>query len=177
MAPLFRAYATTWLAERGLKHRTVEGYQRILDRHLLPTFGKQTLDSISVAEVKAWHWNLLPDNSTMRTHVYGLPRTILNTVYQDDLIPANPCRTRGAGNVSRQSKTEVPTAVQLHQLADEMGITRNNDGAIMVLVQGKYKVMTLVAAWCGLRYGGDHRIAPQRHRFRIIRCFRKRRSA
>ena len=153
VAPLFRDYATTWLAERGLKPRTVEGYQRMLDRHLLPKFGKRQLDSITVAEVKAWHKTLLPDNPTMRTHVYGLLRTIMNTAFQDDLIPANPCRIRGAGNVSRQSKTEIPTAEQVHQLADEMGITRNNDGTIRCLAQGKYKAMTLVAAWCGLRFG------------------------
>lgn len=34
-----------------------------------------------------------------------------------------------------------------------MGITRNNDGSVRVLEHGKYKVMTLVSAWCGLRLG------------------------
>lgn len=152
-APTFRAYAEEWLPHRGLKPTTVSNYRSILDRHLLPKWGRRRLDTITVAEVKVWHQSLLVDKPTMRAQVYGLLRTILTTAYQDDLIPANPCRVRGAGSVKRATKTEIPTPAQVRSLAEEMGITRNNDGSVRVLEHGKYKVMTLVSAWCGLRFG------------------------
>ena len=38
---------------------------------------------------------------TQRAHAYSLLRTILNTAVADDLIPANPCRVRGAGSAKR----------------------------------------------------------------------------
>lgn len=152
-APKFSDYSKTWMAERNLKPKTVEGYQRVLDRYLLPRFGNVRIDTITPAMVKDWHKGLLLDKPTMRSHTYGLLRTILNTAWQDDLIPSNPCRVRGAGNVKRVSQTEIPTAVEVHALADEMGVTHNNDGSERVLADGKYKVLTLIAAWCGLRFG------------------------
>lgn len=114
------------------------------------------MDAITVVEVKAWYKTLLVDRPTMRMHTYGLLRTILNTAFQDDLIVANPCRIRGAGTVKRATSTDVPTAVEIHEMADEMGVV--NKGTkdkphYVPLAGGKYKVMTLVAAWCGLRFG------------------------
>lgn len=35
-APRFQEYSREWLAERGLKPKTVEDYRRILDQHLIP---------------------------------------------------------------------------------------------------------------------------------------------
>ena len=149
----FGQYASEWLRDRPLKPTTRSNYQRILTTSILPTFRNVPLEAITVASVKSWHKTLLVDKPTARSHAYGLLRTILQTAYQDDLIPANPCRIRGAGNVVRSTRTDVPTAVQVHQLADAMGITANNDGSTRVLSGGKYRVMTLVAAWCGLRFG------------------------
>lgn len=83
-------------------------------------------------------------------------RTIIQTAWRDELVTSNPCRIKGAGSVKRQSSTEIPTAVQVHQLADQMGVV--NEGAkdkpnYAPLAGGKCMVMTLVAAWCGLRFG------------------------
>ena len=148
-----RGYAELWLRERNLKPKTAEDYRRILDRTILPPLGDLRIEAITVARVKTWYKSLDASKPTARAHAYGLLRTILQTAFQDDLIPANPCRIRGAGNVERVTKTEVPTAVQVHELADEMGITRNNDDPSGCSSDGKYRVMTLVAAWCGLRFG------------------------
>lgn len=149
---IFGAYAEEWLKQRDLKPSTRAHYRRLLDRVILPTFTRQPLDTITVAQVKAWHKGLdLPP--TMKAHSYSLLRAVLQTAFQDDLIPANPCRIRGASNSRRASTTDLPTPVQVHQLADEMGITRNNDDTTRELAGGKYRAATLVAAWCGLRFG------------------------
>ena len=149
----FADFAATWMADRDLKPSTRAHYTKIIDQHLLPAFGTMPLEAITVATIKSWYKGTTSMKPTIRAHTYGLMHAILHTAWQEDLIPSNPCRIRGAGNTKRATSTDVPTAVQVHALADEMGITHNNDKTIRVLSGGKYKVMTLVAAWCGLRFG------------------------
>lgn len=139
-APWFDDYAETWLAQRGLKPRTVEAYRHLLDTALLPAWGSKRIDAITVASVKAWYAGLDASTPTTRAHTYALLRAILQTAYQDDLIAANPCRIRGAGQVKRSTKTVIPTAEQVQAIADAMP-------------SAKYKTMVLIAAWCGLRFG------------------------
>jgi len=140
LAPKFSEYAPNWLARRNLKPRTRHDYQLILDAHLIPTWGDVRLDRISVDEVEQWHDGLLPDAPTQRAHTYSLLRTILNTAWQKGIISANPCRVPGAGASKRKSTTEIPTAAQVAALADAMP-------------SQKYRLMVLMAAWCGLRFG------------------------
>jgi hypothetical protein len=52
-------YATSWLPERTLRPRTVELYQGLLDRYILPELGKVELSDLSPREVRAWHVALL----------------------------------------------------------------------------------------------------------------------
>lgn len=149
----FGEFAEVWLAERELKPTTRANYRRMLDQQLLPQFAEIPLDAITVGSVRAWHKTLLVDKPTARAHCYGLMRTIMQSAWRQELIPSNPCRIEGAGSVKRSTSTEIPTAVEVHALADEMGVTHNNDGSERVLADGKYRCMTLVAAWCGLRFG------------------------
>jgi integrase len=139
-APWFDEYAETWLAQRGLKPRTVESYRHLLDTYLLPAWSQRRIDSITVSQVKGWFADLDDSHPTTKAHTYALLRAILQTAYQDDLIAANPCRIRGAGQAKRSTKTVIPTVEQVQALAQGMP-------------SAKYKTMVLVAAWCGLRFG------------------------
>lgn len=135
----FGSFAEQWLAGRDLKPRTVEQYRHILDHELLPAWGKRSMTGITVGQVDSWYRSLdLPPTS--KAHTYGLFRTILNGAWRLDLIESNPCRIEGAGNVKRATTTIVPTAAQVQLLADKMP-------------SAKYRIMVLVAAWCGLRFG------------------------
>lgn len=138
--PLFAAYATDWLAHRPLKASTRGEYQRMLDKHLVPAFGPRALHTITTADVRDWHRTLLPDAPTRRAHAYALLRAILNTAVAEDVLTANPCKVKGAGQAKRAGRTEVPTVEQLGAL-------------VAAMPQGKYRTMTLIAAWCGLRFG------------------------
>lgn len=137
--PRFADFAETWLVQRPLKPRTRAHYRGILDRQLLPVWGPSTLDGITVDAVHTWYATLDPTVPTMRAHTYALLRTILHAAWRRDLIDSNPCRVEGGGSAKRASRTEIPSAEQVQQLAD--------------LMPGKYRAMTLLAAWCGLRYG------------------------
>jgi integrase len=69
-----------------------------------------------------------------------LCHAILNTAVDDELIPLNPCRIKGAGVVRRRSRTDIPRPDQVKALAEAMPTA-------------KYRVMVLISAWCGLRFG------------------------
>jgi integrase len=79
------------------------------------------------------------ETPTLRAHCYGLLRSILATAVHDELISANPCHIRGAGNSKRVHKV---TTLELDELA-----------ALVDAMPERYQPMTLLAAWCGLRFG------------------------
>lgn len=140
----FTDYAKPWLAGRDLADRTRDGYAAILRDYILPTFGATPLPSITPAAVRAWHAGLTGKNGkplgpTMRVHAYGLLRTIMATAAADDLIPANPCRVRGAGQVKRAKTIRPAILAELE--------------ALTAALPARYRPMVLLAAWCGLRLG------------------------
>jgi integrase len=142
-AESFGAYAARWLAERRtksgpLKPRTRAGYQDILDRFLLPTFGAQRLDAISTAAVKGWH-RRLDVGPTMAAHAYGLLRTILATAVADEAISRNPAQIRGAGSAKRASQTEPATLPELAIIVEAM--------------PARLRMMVQLATWTALRFG------------------------
>jgi integrase len=139
-APVFQPYAESWLARRRIKDSTRGLYAGIITNHLLPAFGRKRLDRITPTMVRDWHAALLPDHPTRRAHAYALLRTILGSAVDEDVLAANPCRVKGAGQARRATRTEVPTVAQVAALAEAMPA-------------GKYRTMTLLAAWCGLRFG------------------------
>jgi integrase len=135
----FARYAKTWIADRPLKPRTRYHYQQLLDQRLLPRFGNLRPNQITPDMVRAWHADMGDDTPTLRAHCYGLLRSILATAVHDELISANPCHIRGAGNSKRVHKVTTLTVAELAALVDAM--------------PERYRPMTLLAAWCGLRFG------------------------
>lgn len=135
----FGTYAETFLAERTLKPRTREHYRSLLKNQLNPTFEHRPLRAITPNTVRAWHTALGTATPTLRAHAYGLLRTILGQAVHDGLIPANPCHIRGAGNAKRVHKIKPATIPELEAIAKAM--------------PEKYRLMVLLAAWCGLRFG------------------------
>ena len=104
----FETYANTWLAHRDLKARTREHYRALLDAHLIPEFGSKALTAITADEIRAWHATTLVGTPTLRSHCYGLLRTVLGTAASDGKIAANPCVIRGAGITKRVKKIRRP---------------------------------------------------------------------
>jgi integrase len=135
----FEEYAEAWLADRVLKPRTRSHYRAILDSKLIPEFGAMSLASITPAAVGRWHTLLGNARPTARAHAYGLLRTILASAVADQVIAANPCHIRGAGNSKRVHKIKPASLDELERLVTAM--------------PERYRVMTLLAAWCGLRFG------------------------
>lgn len=142
----FDEYAGEWLetrrTKRGpIKPRTKADYRRLLDRHLIPTFGERTLRSIGVDQVNAWYLSMNAGTPTERAHAYQLLRAILTTAADPKmkLISSNPCQIDGAGQVKRAHKVRTAT---LDELA-----------SIVANMPARLRLAVLLGAWCALRYG------------------------
>ena len=135
----FGEYAETWLAERPIKIRTHERYERILRDDLLPPFGPIPMRAISPESIRTWHAKYGTSKPTARSQAYSLLRTILGTAVTDGQLAANPCHIRGAGNVKRVHKVEPATLKELDVMTEAM--------------PPRYRLMLLLAAWCAMRFG------------------------
>lgn len=140
----FGTYAAGWLANRQvsgrpIKDRTREHYQKLLDDHLLPTFGTRQVAAIRPKDVREWYNDTLADRPTMRAHAYSLLRTILGSAVNDELVDANPCRIVGAGKSSRVHKIKPASVEELAVLTAEM--------------PERLRLMVTLASWCALRFG------------------------
>ncbi|WP_353647964.1 site-specific integrase [Nakamurella sp. A5-74] len=135
----FGSFAEDWLLARTLKPRTRDHYRRLLDRVILPTFAEIPIKHITPDTVRTWHTRLGDDTPTLRAHSYSLLRAVLHDAVADEIITVNPCHIRGAGNAKRKHKIKPATLPELTELVAAM--------------PERHKVMTLLAAWCGLRFG------------------------
>ncbi len=135
-----REFAEAWLAHRDLEDRTREHYEQLLRDHVFPTFGTVPVPGVTPADVRTWHAALgKRTGPTARAHAYALLRAVMNTAVADDLVAANPCRVRGAGQTRRVKRIVPATLAELEALTNAM--------------PGKYQLLVLLAAWCGLRFG------------------------
>lgn len=135
----FGEFSEAWLQQRDLKARTREHYRKLLDDYLLPTFAGTSIDQISPQVVRTWFATAAIGKPTTRAHAYGLLKSIMTTAAGDGLIVSNPCTIVGAGTAKRVHKVKPATLPEIT--------------ALVAAMPDRYKVMTLLAAWCGLRFG------------------------
>ncbi len=135
----FDTYSKTWMAQRDLKDRTREHYDKLLEAHIVPAFGNFPIASITADDVRAWHAKMGTKTPTLRAHAYGLLRTIMGTALSDGKIKANPCVIRGAGSSRRVHKIRPASLDEIAAIAEAM--------------PERYRPMVLLAAWCALRFG------------------------
>lgn len=135
----FSDYAEGWLRQRGIKDRTREHYRKLLDSHILATFGSVELRDITPAAVRHWYATAAVGTPTLRAHSYSLMRAIMQTALADDLIDANPCRISGASSARRVHKIRPATLDQIEVITTAM--------------PDPYQAFILMAAWLAMRYG------------------------
>jgi len=137
----FGEYAASWLAQRAdLRPRTVELYNGLLRRHLLPHFARTPIDRITPGEVRRWHAARIASGLGRSTvaKAYRLLKTILNTAVADELLVRNPCVLRGAG-AERTPERRPPTLAEVEALA--------------TAIAPRWRMLVVLAAWSGLRWG------------------------
>jgi integrase len=99
-APLFSSFARDVLALRAdeLAPRTLEGYESLLNRYLLPTFGFLPLNLITVQRVDAWWAAMAKETGKVnRRNAYFLLSGIMKRALRYKHVTANPCVIENAG--------------------------------------------------------------------------------
>jgi integrase len=94
---------------------------------------------LSPQVVREWHAVTLIDKPTYRAHDYSLLRTILGQAVKDQVLASNPCAIAKAGSSKRVHVIRPATLEELEKIVTAM--------------PERLRLMTLLAAWCGLRFG------------------------
>ncbi|MCG5219606.1 site-specific integrase [Streptosporangium sp. KLBMP 9127] len=134
-------YATKWINERtSLRPRTVEIYRGLLRRYVVPHLGDIPLSKIDTAVVREWRATLVGSGvgASEVAKSYRFLRAVLMTAADDQIIPRNPCRIRGAGE-EKPEERPVLTVPKVFELAD--------------LVPERLRALILVATFASLRWG------------------------
>lgn len=133
-------YAKSWMQTSQVKPKTLSDYQGFLDRVILPGLGDVEVRKITPLVVRNWHSDLPGRTLTQNARAYSLLKTILATAVDDEILPSNPCRVRGAGTAPRTSKTQVVTREQVELLAAHL--------------PERFALMPLFGFWIGaMRFG------------------------
>lgn len=132
-------YARTWLESRtDIRPTTRAKYQHLLDRHILPTLGIQSVGALSPSSVRSWYMTLRSHYEVTANDAYRLLRAILNTCVDDEILTRNPCQIKGAGQV-RSLERQVAEFSEVQAAVDAF--------------PKRYRLALLLASWCALRRG------------------------
>ena len=133
------AFAREWLSHRtGLRPRTLELYEGLLNIHVLPIFGEVQLRQITTVAVRAWHAELNARHPSTAAKAYRLLRQILNQAVDDEILRRNPCRIKGAGT---ESSPRRPL------------ISLDQAGRLEAAMSSELRLSVTLAVWLGLRRG------------------------
>jgi integrase len=136
----FGEFAQTWFKERDYASTTRGRNSTVIRLHILPKLGALTVGEIDTPRVRRWRSELLESGVGEPSVVkaYQILRAMLNTAVDDGLIVRNPCRIKGAG-ITKSPERPVLTVEEVLTVADA--------------IEGRYRVMVLLAAFTGLRFG------------------------
>ncbi|MEH3155304.1 MAG: site-specific integrase [Gordonia paraffinivorans] len=153
--PTFAVVAEEWITgrtngvigKRPLRPRTVEQYRMILKGRLLPAFGNKPVDTITAADVKAWHLTQAGTRGkragkptpTMSAQSYDLLQTIMKWQVREGVIPTTPCVLDGAGVAPTAHKPRPATPAELVTMCETM--------------PDRLQATVLFGAWCAMRFG------------------------
>lgn len=149
-------FGRTWIDQRPIKASTRERYRSSWNLHIDPRIGSLMIGNVSPAVVREWYADL---GASLRealagrnrgpqafgtggeaslAHAYRLLKAVMNTALEDELIPGNPCRIKGA---SSYRHAERPT----------LGIEEIE--ALAQAVPERYRATVYLLAWAGIRLG------------------------
>lgn len=140
------AWADKWLATQGhLKPSTRARYEGILTKHVLPRWGRVPLGKISHADVAEWVSGIRLAPASVQ-YVHRVLALVLELAVRDGRISRNPAVGVRLPKTTRSEKVFLPRP-KVFALADAAAEYPIPD------VGGQYRVLVLVLAFCGLRWG------------------------
>lgn len=171
-SPTVEEYVHRWITEHpSAKSSTKEMYLGLLRTCIGPTLGHIRLVQLTPDRVRRWHYELgerlasdaaarraallargkdvspvsVKDGRARQAQAYRVLRAAMATAVLDDLIDAQPCRVRGAG----QPK---PALGRVPDIAERL-LTPRQVADVADAMPARYRALVLAAAWSGLRQG------------------------
>ena len=139
----FADVAEDWLAALMKRTRTVQGYESLLRRHVLPAFASRPVGSIRTSDVRRFLALTQRDGAAPGTvrNAYRVLKSVLDAAVDDDLIRTNPCAALRREDLPRSARIEMSflDAEEVARLADA--------------IRAPYGVLVYFAAYAGLRAG------------------------
>lgn len=143
---LLSDYAPGWIKTRRVRGRplaprTVELYEWLLGKHILPRIGDRQLRQLTPAVIREWHAGMTSPTgpgAVTAAKCYRLLHAILASAVAEEEIARNPCAIPGAGEESSPERP-VATVPQVLALAEAVG--------------ERWRALVLLAAFCSLRIG------------------------
>lgn len=143
-----KRYIEDLLAAENLRASTVATYSSVMRNHIVPGIGHMQVEEVRPVDVRGFFADLYRRGVGIGSidMVYRLLSKSFRAAMADQLIERNPM---AAVKRPRQVRTHLdpPTAEQLE--------------AIVAAIQPRYRAMTMVMAWCGLRVGEAAGLRPQ----------------
>lgn len=136
------AWLETWLPSRRMDLR-ITSYERlrgIVQHHLVPRFGHRKLASLGNQEIRAWVADLQESGqsaASTRKALFAL-RSALEAAVSDRRLTTNP-----ANNVPLPSE----------RAPEQRFLTRDEVDRLADAMDPQYRVVVLLGAMCGLRWG------------------------
>jgi integrase len=135
-------YSEDWLAHKtNLAPRTRELYSDQLRLQIQPVLGPTEIGRLTSGAVRAWFAGMVSkygEQSPTPAKCYRLLSQIMKVAQSDGLILRNPCAIKGA-SIERAPERPVASVDQVWALADA--------------INPRYRLLVLLAGWCGLRRG------------------------
>lgn len=135
--------AEAWLASLMKRTRTVQGYESLLRRHVLPAFASRPVGSIRTSDVRRFLALTQRDGAAPGTvrNAYRVLKSVLDAAVDDDLIRTNPCAALRREDLPRSARIEMLflDAKQVARLAEA--------------IREPYGVLVYFAAYTGMRAG------------------------
>lgn len=139
----FADVAEEWLAMKMNRTSTVQGYESLLRRHVLPCFGSRPVGSIRTSDVRRFLALTQRGGAAPGTvrNAYRVLKAVLDAAVDDDLIRSNPCVALRRDDFPKSRRTTMLflDAEQVARLADAI---REPHGPLIYF-----------AAYTGLRAG------------------------
>ncbi len=141
---LLRDWLARWMAERIIPHRsgaTVERYEGIIRRQIVPHLGHRQLDKITPLQIQDWETRLLREGAKS----VGLMHTVLSGAYRYalrlELVSRNPVAAVSPPSAGK-TETLTPPVGAVHELLSPAESSGNRHRAVIRLL-----------AYTGLRLG------------------------
>jgi integrase len=123
-----------------LRPNTLALYEYLGRRYLLPALGSMELAKITAIDIRRWLAGMRGTKLSANTvaKAYRLLKHVMTTAADEGLIGRSPCVVKGAGT-EHLPEMKFATVDEVAELADAVG--------------SRYRVLVLLAAFGGLRWG------------------------